>query len=382
MFPKRLSVQLLIALLSAHLALAPPPPNNERFNADQTQGISPTYSGQGEGWGYGQPQRPDFHHHHHRGSHHGHHQYNNPHYEPNYPPYQPGWNNQAPLLGGRGRPDQQGYFPPRPNFNVNPQYGFRQPTPGGQFGGQQPFGPGASELGVGSRGQGSQFGGSGVNDFGLQRPGAGEAGGPFQQGSGQAPQPGGNSPSTFDFQQPGAGQSPQPGGNSPSILDFQQPNVGQAAGPFQQAPGQSAQRGGNSPQTFDFQQPGVGQGGAFEQGPQSGGNDLSSFNFQQPAASFQPRPGQDSQTGGTSSNGNDQKIDLSNFFNTNKEFLSPELATQQPHQDLEQAIQSNPTEGGAGAVKPGSVDNRNIFETLPNCPDGMQYLGGRCRKSA
>ncbi|KAH8400905.1 hypothetical protein KR009_001735 [Drosophila setifemur] len=314
--------------------------------------------------------------------------------------------------GGNFNRGQPGFQQPGGNFNQG-QPGQRQPEGNfnrGQPGFQQP-------EGNFNRGQ------SGLPSSDYPRPGQSprfpETGNRPQSGENDLPtypRPGGFQPSGSDenrgpqgFPQPGrdsSSGSPQPGNNQQAggnnLPTY--PLPGQTPGGFQQ-PGNGEHTIQPRPHQPGFQQPklpypGLSESPTQDQQPGNSntfqprpGNveDFSQFNFQTPQT-LQPRPGQDQVGEGTGvgktiqpipgqqqpsviqpipgRNSSPDSVDsnLGNIFNT-QDYMSPDLASGS-HRD---------PKSDAEDVNPDSVNERNLFETLPVCKKGASLQAGRCR---
>ncbi|EDW00684.1 GH21016 [Drosophila grimshawi] len=375
---------LLIALLSAQI-----------IQAYQHQPYypygDPQYSGNGRD--YPPPHRPHgqgaYHGH---GAHHGHghdhNQFNNP-----YPDSHAGVSGQGPnFVGGfygggqsRGRP---GYG------HGGVAYGNGRQHPEDNYGGQQPNGgqrPGAGyerqwpEAGYEHQGANSGFGGQPGAGFGNQhrtdygtrpvqsRPNETnyeneQSGNPIQP----HPQPGGQDTTKLTHQQPGNVGSPwqpRPGANTSDQNDFQK----QGGNPFQPRPqpgGQDTTELSNqdpeSVECFwyprpaadtsdqnDFQQQG---GHRFQPRPQPGGQDTTELSHQEPGNAglpWQARP-----------------VKGSNDSNELQQPIGERAGNTLPRDPKAHVVDGEPD----------SIDQRNLFETMAQCPEGSEMLGGRCRR--
>ncbi|EDW00683.1 GH21015 [Drosophila grimshawi] len=398
---------LLIALLSAQIIQA------HHHQPHYPYG-DPQYSGNGRD--YPPPHRPHgqgahYGHEAHHGHGHDHNQFNNP-----YPDSHAGVSGQGPnFVGGfygggqsRGRP---GYG------HGGVAYGNGRQHPEDNYGGQQPNGgqrPGTGyerqwpEAGYEHQGANSGFGGqpgAGFDnqhrtDYGTRpvqpRPNETnyeneQSGNPIQP----HPQPGGQDTTELTHQQPGNVGSPwqpRPGADTSDQNDFQQ----QGGNPFQARP----QPGVQNTTELSHQQPGN-AGYPLQARPVTGSND--SNELQQPIGEravntlpivsnptdetgnfIQPLPGrQQTPEAGLQHPGNvfqPQPAINGNFSNSERNPLNIE--------DSIAAIFNTPKLNDHGSRdpkahvvdgEPDSIDQRNLFETMAQCPEGSEMLGGRCR---
>lgn len=243
---------------------------------------------------------------------------------------------------------------------TNPS-GFQQPSNGWQFPNPslqpRPQSNDQEIIGNPQDASESKFQGSGntptqvISPSLLQRP---QANGPDSQlhpdstlqPRPQSPATSGN-PTSFNF------QSSDNHGNS-GQTGLQQPAVVQQSGSsIQPLPIASAD---NEPASGNPIKPGFGTQ-RIQPIPQSHGEvGLQKSNEEQGGITLRPTPATDSSIDDT----------ISSIFNTHS-YMSPNMTQQGKVQ---------------GSENPESIGERNLFETSPQCKDGMVVIGGRCRQKA
>ncbi|EDW60701.2 basic salivary proline-rich protein 3 [Drosophila virilis] len=423
---------LLIALLNAQLMQAQP---EHRLHGDQSHN--------GDGWGYSQPQRSygqhEHRHHHGHGHAHGH---NHNQYYDRYPGSFPG---AAQFEHGQGPNFARGFYgggQPRGGYAGQPGAGPGSPTPGVDYAAQAGSGSGPGpdfgyqqpEAGYGREGQrvdAGYEGQSGAGFVGQPRAGYGGSNRHFQPRPGQPQQP--NQPA-YESEQRGQPIQPRPQTGDQGTLDFNYQQPGYAGRPLQPRPGVAEndqfqpsgnpiqprpQQGGHDKPEFDYQQPG-GSGNPLQPLPGNGPSGrpiqprpTDSLNVQpsHDAANFnpiQPLPGQVQQPQPTHrSNAGDQHPGDQSVGTTLQPRPRSDGALSEPETNLQSTVDDNiaslfntnnfltPTliedkglhgsrdpKSQAEINQPESIAGRNLFETMPQCPEGTEVRGGRCRQKA
>ncbi|XP_030554402.1 pro-resilin isoform X1 [Drosophila novamexicana] len=410
---------LLIALLNAQLMQAQP---EHRLHGDQSHN--------GDGWGYSQPQSRPYGQHEHR-HHHGHghgHGHNHNQYYDRYPASYPGAAQFEPGQGpsfGRG---SYGGGQPRGGYAGQPGAGFGNPRPGVDYAAQPGGGSGPGpdygyqqpEAGYGREGQrvDSGYGGQSGAGFGAQpRPGYGGNNRHFQPRPGQPQEP--NQPE-YESEQRGQPIQPRPQTGDQGTLDFNYQQPGNAGSPLQPRP----QQGAHDKPEFNYRQPGS-PGNPLQPRPEvtepdngqsskpiqprpidsinvQPSHDAANFNPIQPlpgqgqqpqpthrsnagdqhpgdqsvGTTLQPRPGSGGALSDAETNPQSTVDDnIASIFNTNN-FMTPSLT-----EDKGLHGSRNP-KSQAEVNQPESIAGRNLFETMPQCPEGTELRGGRCRQKA